>query len=333
MASPLSLSTNFGFQDLCFWGYSSAPAERFGKNEIIPEVATLASKCLFWCYSAAPAGRFGENITPEAATLAPKSLFWAAPAGRFGENEITPETATLARRSWFWGYSAACAGKSPPRTRHHQGHGGHAGCHHQGRVTTKAGSPPRREGCAWTLSKAGSPPNSPNNYGGANSPPMSHNVTTKAGCPPRRRGSPPRQGHHQGGVVHHQGYQQGWGVPMQEWGHHRFGATKVHVSTMVTSKGEGVTTKGGFVWLPAEAHHQGRVTKDGGSPPPKAGHQVYHAGDHQGRVSYQKDWGHHQGQRVTTNVDHHIKAEWSPPKQNPREVYNGIALNISTPNK
>jgi len=60
----------------------------------------------------------------------------------------------------------------------------------------------------------------------------------------------------------------------------------------------GVTTKAGghhagvgvntALKLPAEAHHYGRVTRDGGSPPrwggkgggspPKAGHQVYHPG-------------------------------------------------------
>jgi hypothetical protein len=34
----------------------------FGEHEITPETATLASKCLFWGYSAAPAGRFGESF-------------------------------------------------------------------------------------------------------------------------------------------------------------------------------------------------------------------------------------------------------------------------------
>ena len=75
----------------------------FGEHEIIPETATLASKCLFWSCSAACAGMFVENeITPETATLAPKCLFWgysAASVGRFGENEISPERACIVRSS------------------------------------------------------------------------------------------------------------------------------------------------------------------------------------------------------------------------------------------
>ena len=124
-------------------------------------------------------------------------------------------------------------------------------------VTTKAGPPPRREGCAWTLSKVGSPSNSHNDYGGANSPPIS----PPRGCPPRRRGSPSRQGS-----------PPRLGVTMQQWGSTPLSSYQQRLTTTAGSPETGGHHQGGEA--KAGDHHQRRVTKF-----------TTQAGDHQGRVS------------------------------------------------
>ena len=138
-------------------------------------------------------------------------------------------------------------------------------------VTTKAGPPPRREGCAWTLSKVGPPSNSHNDYGGANSPPIS----PPRGCPPRWWGSPSRQGS-----------PPRLGVTMQQWGSTPLSSYQQRLTTTAGSPETGGHHQGGEA--KAGDHHQRQVTKF-----------TTQAGDHQGRVSYQQDWGHHQDQSKT----------------------------------
>ena len=187
------------------------------------------------------------------------------------------------------------------RTRH-QGHGRHAGCHYQGRATTKA------ERLCMDIVKGGITiqftqwlrrRKFTTNFTTKGVSTTKAGLTIKAGVTTKAGGSPCRSGgQHRFEVTSR-------GSPLRQ-GHQRRG-----VATKVGRQRRGITTKGRSPSLRPRT------------------------GDHQGRVSYQQDGGHHQGRRVTTSVDHHIKAEWSPPKRNPREVYNGIyiALKISTPNK